>query len=112
MVNDRIKALRKTLGLSQAEFGEKVGVSRSVIVNAELDRAKTKELLLRHICEVFNVNDDWLLDGRGDMFVGGEPPNKMTDEIVRLYETLKPEFQEYALKQITQLLELQGKPEE
>lgn len=107
-MNDRIKALRKELRLSQAEFGEKIGVSRSVIANIELNRVAPKELLINHICDIFNVNPEWLTDGKDDMFVSEPRPNKNLQEVLTLFAELRPEFQDYVLKQIGQLLEMQN----
>ncbi|WP_462385401.1 helix-turn-helix domain-containing protein [Intestinibacillus massiliensis] len=67
-MEERIKELRMHLGLSQEEFGKRVGVTRGVIANIELCRASVKPLLIEHICEVFGVNEDWILSGAGDMF--------------------------------------------
>lgn len=72
-MHERIKELRKNhLHLSQAEFGEKLGVSRSVINNIErnaLARPEQKLSLIKLMCSVFNVNERWILDGDGPMFV-------------------------------------------
>lgn len=70
---DRIRILRKQhLKMSQEQFGEALGVSRTVIKNIELDnlaRPEQKEPLLRLICETFKVNYKWLTLGEGEMFV-------------------------------------------
>ena len=70
---ERIRILRKqNLKLSQEQFGEKLGVSRTVIKNIELDnlaRPEQKEPLYRLICETFHVNYSWLTSGVGEMFV-------------------------------------------
>ena len=55
-MNNRIKLIREALQLSQREFGEKLGVSRDVISNIEYGRVKPKELLVRHICDLYGVN--------------------------------------------------------
>lgn len=106
-MNERIKALRKELELNQAEFGEKIGVSRSVIANIELNRVEPKELLVKHICDIFNVNEQWLLNGSGEMFTIKPTHDKSLDELLNLYQGLKPEFQEYVLQQIDRLRKLQ-----
>lgn len=71
-IHDRIKELRKnTLDLTQTEFGERLGVSRSVINNIEGDRLKRpdqKEPLYKLICKEFHVNYNWLVDGEGEPF--------------------------------------------
>lgn len=71
-IYERIKELRKNhLKMSQTAFGERLGVSRSVINNIELNalaRPDQKMSLYKLICSEFNVSEDWLLNGTGEMF--------------------------------------------
>lgn len=71
-MNDRIKEVRKALDLSQEEFGKRLGVSRGVIVNMELNRAEIKPLFIEHLCSMFSINKHWLETGRGQMFIETE----------------------------------------
>lgn len=104
---DRIKELRRDhLKLTQVEFGERLGVSRSVIKNIELNalaRPDQKLSLYKLICSEFNVNEEWLLNGTGEMFV--QPNNFSLDdfikarggtdielELVKIYFELDPEL--------------------
>lgn len=109
---NRIKDIREALKLSQREFGEKLGVSRDVISNLEYDRVQPKELLLRHICELFGVNQNWLETGEGEMFCCDPAQTEKLDEAIRIFKTLRPEFQDYALEQLRRLAELQEKKSE
>ncbi|MDO4173695.1 MAG: helix-turn-helix transcriptional regulator [Eubacteriales bacterium] len=71
-IYDRIKILRKELGLTQPEFGKKLGINRDVVANIENNRLKNpqrKEPLYRLICDQFGVNESWLRTGDGEMFV-------------------------------------------
>ncbi|MEA5057737.1 MAG: helix-turn-helix domain-containing protein [Anaerotignum propionicum] len=68
-ISNRVKEVRKNFKLSQAAFGEKLSVSRDVINDVENDRVTPKELFLQHLCTVFNVNENWLRDGIGEMFI-------------------------------------------
>ncbi len=104
---NRIKAVREALGLSQREFGERLGVSRDVISNLEYDRVKPRELQLRHICQLFGVNEHWLMTGQGEMFDGSPVDAAKLEEAIRIFKALGPEFQDYALEQIRRLAELQ-----
>ncbi len=108
-MSNRIKIIREALKLSQREFGERLGVSRDVISNIEYNRVQPKELLLRHICELYNVNQHWLETGDGDMF--NENPDEVSkfDEAFKIFKSLRPDFQNYALDQIKKLVELQDK---
>lgn len=73
---ERIRLLRKDyLHMSQTEFGVKLGVSRSVIKNIELDalaRPDQKLSLIKLMCKEFSVNEEWLLHGSMPMFVTPE----------------------------------------
>ena len=75
-VYERIRILRKeVLKMSQEAFAERLGVSRSVIKNIELNvlaRPEQKLSLLKLICKEFSVSEEWLLNGTGEMFASNE----------------------------------------
>lgn len=108
-MSNRIKAVREALKLSQREFGEKLGVSRDVISNIEYNRVAPKELLLRHMCELYHVNPHWLETGDGEMFLDDPDETSRLEEALKIFKSLRPEFQDYALEQIRKLYELQDK---
>ena len=108
-VHLRIKELRGALHLTQRQFGERLGVSRDVIGNLECGRVKPRSTLLRHICECFGVQEEWLYYGKGEMFAASYPKQKKADEALSLFKNLNPTYQEYALQQIKGLLDLQEK---
>lgn len=68
-MHNRVKILRKSLKLSQAAFGERLGVSRDVINNIENARVELKELMVKSLCSLFSVNEHWLRTGEGSMLV-------------------------------------------
>ncbi len=84
-MHGRIRELRKNhLHLSQTEFGEKLGVSRSVIKNIELDalaRPEQKLSLVKLMCKEFSVNEEWLLNGTEPMFI--EPDTFSLDQYAK-----------------------------
>lgn len=67
-MNERIKKLRQQLGLSQDEFGRRLGVTRGAVTNIELNKVEPKPLFVDLICREFNVNEEWLRTGEGEMF--------------------------------------------
>lgn len=75
-VYERIRFLRKnTLKMSQEVFAERLGVSRSVIKNIELNalaRPDQKLSLYKLICSEFNISEEWLLNGTGEMYGSNE----------------------------------------
>lgn len=83
-MNERIKLLRKTLGLSQRDFGEKIGISDPAVSKLEKGTNVPSEQTVKSICREFNVNHAWLLEGKGDMF--SAVPETLLDEVAEEYE--------------------------
>lgn len=67
-MNERVKELRNALGLSAEKFGSKIGVTRSAISKMELGVCNISEQSIISICREFNVNEEWLRNGTGEMF--------------------------------------------
>lgn len=68
-MNERLRFLREKIGISRAAFGQKIGVSGDVINNLERGRVEIKEPILKLICSEFSVNEEWIRNGSGDMFI-------------------------------------------
>lgn len=111
---ERIRELRKKhLNMSMESFGQKLGVSRDMIANIELNRLARpdqKMSLYKLICSTFNVREEWLLDGIEPMYI--EPDSfslddyikargaeKLELEIVKAYFDLDPEIRKAAVSQ-------------
>lgn len=83
-INSRILYLRERLNLSRKAFGERLGVSDSVIKNIEYDLTEPKPLLLQQIVKEYNVDPYWLETGEGDMFL----PATKDDAIMQFAATV------------------------
>ena len=68
-MKDRIKKIRKALDLTQQEFADRIGVKRGGIANYEIGRNEPTDSVISLICREFNVNEDWLRTGEGEMFI-------------------------------------------
>lgn len=68
-MNERIKRLRKELDLTQQEFADRISVKRGAIANYEIGRNIPSDSVVSLICREFNVNEEWLRSGTGEMFV-------------------------------------------
>ena len=66
-MNKRIKELRKALGLTQQEFADKIGVKRNSMANYETGRNTPIDAIVVSICRIFNVSEEWLRTGQGEM---------------------------------------------
>lgn len=64
-MKDRIKKVRKALKLSQADFGQKVGVKGNTIGNYELGLRAPSDAVIFSICREFGVSEEWLRTGAG-----------------------------------------------
>ena len=84
-MNDRIKQLRLTLGLSQEEFGNRLGMGRGAITNIELKKVEPKPLLVSLICREFRVSETWLRTGEGEMFL----PVDADEELAQVLAEIK-----------------------
>ena len=68
-MNERIALIRKEAGLTQEEFGAKVGgLSRNYIWMVEKGDRVPSDRTISDICRIFNVNEEWLRTGEGEMF--------------------------------------------
>ena len=67
-ITPRVKILRQALGMSQTDFGSKIGVTRGVINNLDRGLTDLQDPLLSLICSVFNARREWLETGEGEMF--------------------------------------------
>lgn len=67
-MNERIKILRKQLKLTQEQFASKLGVKRAAIGLVETGYNNVSEQLIKLICFNYEVNEDWLRTGKGEMF--------------------------------------------
>lgn len=67
-MNERIKALRKFLNMTQEEFSKQIGLSRNFIAQVEIGTKVPSDRTITDICREYNVNEDWLRTGNGKMF--------------------------------------------
>lgn len=67
-MNERIRKLRKTLGLTLDKFGERLGVKKAALSAIENGHRNLTDQMFKSICREFNVREEWLLTGEGDMF--------------------------------------------
>lgn len=67
-MNERIRLLRKELGLNQSDFGNKIGVKQGTVACYESGARTPLDAVVSSICREFDVNEEWLRTGEGEMF--------------------------------------------
>lgn len=82
-VAQRLNELIAELKISMAEFARRMGVSRSTISKIANGTNQLTDQMLFVVCKTFNVNDYWLRDGIGDMFIS--VPETVIDELAIEY---------------------------
>ncbi len=79
--NQRIKELREVLKLTQVQLADFLGVSKQYFYRVEKGLTDLSKEKIVTLCVKYNVSIDWLLTGRGQMFLNKEPDNVMTVEL-------------------------------
>lgn len=86
-MKDRIKKIRRELDLTQQEFADRIGIKRGGVANYETGRNEPVDSVISLICREFNVNENWLRTGEGEMF----PPIDRQMEIAKFTKQLLDE---------------------
>ena len=79
----RIQMIRKKFKLNQTEFGKLCGKTQGAITKYETGRVIPDEAFIKLICIKFNVNEEWLRTGKGDMFI--ETMDSMIENLAKNY---------------------------
>jgi transcriptional regulator with XRE-family HTH domain len=107
-VRDRIKAIRTKLMLSQKEFGKRIYASQSLLTEIEVGHRKVNARIVQLIVSQYNVNKEWLLTGKGEMFIA-PPPDIKKEQLLEIFSELDGMLQDYLLLQSKELLKIQKK---
>ena len=67
-MKDRIKKIRSNAGLTQEKFAERLGLKRNSVANYEIGRNIPLDAIINSICREFNINEEWLRTGNGEMY--------------------------------------------
>lgn len=68
-INERVKVIRTSAGLTLDKFGERVGVKKSALSLIESGKNNVTDQMFKSICREFNVSENWLRTGSGEMYV-------------------------------------------
>ena len=68
-MNERIKELRNALNITQNAFADKLNLKRNTIATYEMGKSIPSDRTISDICREFDVNEEWLREGKGKMFI-------------------------------------------
>lgn len=97
---ERVRQVRKELGLTLEKFGERIGMKKNSISQIENGKNSVTDQVIKSICREFNVDYTWLTTGKGDDIFEKSPSSTM--------EQLKKEFDldDFSYKLVYQYLKL------
>lgn len=102
---NRLKDIRKALGLNQTDFAKRIGLTQTAFSMIENGYRPISEKHIKLICSGFGVNEGWFRTGKGEMFLTS-PYEK---EFLSIFESLTPDSQEYLMTMARELLSTEGK---
>ena len=94
-MSERLKELRKILGLTQQEFADRLGIKRNAVTNYEVGRNSPAVIVVSLICREFNVSEAWLRTGEGEPFAKKSRSDEIREYVDRIQgvnDTFKAQF--------------------
>lgn len=84
-MKERIKQVRKSLRMSQTEFGDQIGATQAMITSYETGRVVPSPSMVELICTKFGISKEWLTDGIGEMHdfqLADDTPGKLVAKYI------------------------------
>lgn len=104
-MNQRIKELREALGLSQEEFGKSLGLSRNYISLIENEQRNMSSQSIKVMCSMYNVNEEWLRTGKGEMFVQKSKDEQIAEMLGEIQKCGESNFKHRLVSALSKLNE-------
>lgn len=108
---ERLKYIRKTLNLTQKNFAKEIGLSQTSLGMIEVGDRKVQDRHIKTICSLFNIDENWLRTGEGEMFIKVEDSifkqlsekynlNEKDLSFIKHYLNMNPQNRQYLLNMI------------
>ena len=108
-MNERIRKLRKHLDLTQQEFADRLSVKRGAIANYEIGRNEPTDSVVSLICREFNVNEEWIRNGTGEMFMEMDDEDYIMEWTGRVLGNRSNSFKKNVVKMLMSLTDEEWK---
>lgn len=79
---ERVRKVRKSIGLTLEKFGDKIGMKKNSVSQIENGKNNVTDANIKAICREFGVDYIWLTTGKGEMFV--ESDDNFIEKIDRI----------------------------
>lgn len=110
-ISEKLKIIRKVNNLTQKEFADRLGISRSNLSSIEQGVVNPTELFINCVCLMFEIDKNWLTDDSIEDLSGIQNCNDLKYLIANKYDKLTDEYKKFIEKQINELLLIQNKTE-
>jgi transcriptional regulator with XRE-family HTH domain len=105
-INERLKAVRTALKLSQRDFSKGIYTAQSVYARMETGENKVNNRVIALVCYTYGVNGDFLREGKPPIF--SDTPDIKIENLYKIFNELNPLFQDYLIIQAKELLKVQN----
>jgi transcriptional regulator with XRE-family HTH domain len=104
-IHDRLKEIRKHVGLSIRDYSKEINYSHSLYGQTEYGNREPTDRIIQLISSRFNVNKEWIKTGIGDKFTA-PPPDIRLEKILEIYNMVDDTLRDCLLEQSKILLKL------
>ena len=93
-MGNRIRELRKHLGLTQQEFADRIGVKQNTLSQYESGRNDPIDAVVSLICREFGISEAWLRTGEGEMIAPSTRQEEIAKYVGELFASKPDPFKE------------------
>lgn len=93
------------MGLTQQEFADKIGIKRNSLANYETGRNTPIDAIILSVCREFNVSEDWLRNGTGDMFLPVDRDAEIAEFVGKALRGESDTFKKRFIRMLSRLTE-------
>jgi transcriptional regulator with XRE-family HTH domain len=108
-INERLKAIRTTLNLSQRDFSKGIYTAQSVYARMEQGKLPVNDRTIELVCYKYGVNRSFLREGTGENMFSDMHPDVKLDQLYQIFMELNGLFQDYLIVQGKELLKVQDR---
>lgn len=101
----RVRELRKELGLTLEKFGKHLGVGKTAISKIENGENNLTDQMILAICREYNINEEWLRTGEGEMFKKLNRQQELAQLTATLFKEEEDSFKSRLIMALAQLNE-------
>ena len=85
-IYERMKLLRRELGMNQVDFAAPLGLKQSTIGNYESGSRGVSDATILAICREYGVSEQWLRTGEGEIFTSNQVPSTIVSNLAQEYD--------------------------